>query len=186
LASEEIGQGPVLKLLPELSLQRGKEGEGWGGAFEGDGLLAAAAKEGELKAVSAEDPQDLGKSYLFRRLSEFITALAAERGGEEARAGKGEEDWAGGGFREAFFLGEVAGPVELIWIFRQVQKEAEADLEAFIDQHDLRIYTPSFQPANFGLAFTRKPFYHKAVFLVETWKSKGDMAEKLAKKGRQS
>jgi len=65
LASEEIGQGPVLKLLPELSLPRGKEGEGWRGAFKGDGLLAAAAKEGELKAVSAEDLQDLGKPYLL-------------------------------------------------------------------------------------------------------------------------
>jgi hypothetical protein len=95
--------------------------------------LAAAAKEGELKAVSAEDPQDLGKPYLFRRLSEFIAALAADLGGEEARTGKGEEDWASGGFREAFFLGEVAGSLELIWIFRQVQKEAEANLEAFID-----------------------------------------------------
>jgi len=128
--------------------------------------LAAAAKEGELKAVSAEDPQDLGKPYLFRGLSEFIAALAAERGGEDACAGKGEEDWAGGGFREAFFLGEVAGSVELIRIFRQVQKEAKPDLEAFIDQHGLRIYTPSFRPANFRPAFTRKPFYHKAVFLA--------------------
>jgi hypothetical protein len=92
--------------------------------------------------------------------------LAADLGGEEARAGKDEEDLAGGGFREAFFLGEVAGSVELIRIFRQVQKEAKPDLEAFIDQQSLRIYTPSFRPANFRPAFTRKPFYHKAVFLV--------------------
>jgi hypothetical protein len=56
--------------------------------------------------------------------------------------------------------------VELIRIFRQVQKEAKANLEAFIDQHGLRIYTPSFWPANFRLTFTRKPFYHKTVFLA--------------------
>jgi len=118
--------------------------------------LAASAKKGELKVIAGERLENLGKPHLFGRLCEFIAALAADlRGGEPARERIGR---LGRTFPEAPFLGELMGCLELIRLFRRVQKKTKPKLETLIDQNGLQIYTPSLQATNFWLACARKLF----------------------------